>query len=108
MGCDRGDASGRSEGSGLGDASCSALWVGAGAAALRGGAGGGAILGGGVGLGSVVCATDPMADAASPDQPTGLGLPVVAVAVSARRTEVAAASKKGATRHGLIRPTFDA
>jgi hypothetical protein len=49
-----------------------------------------------------------MADAASPDQTTGLGLPVAAVAVSASRTDVAAASKKGATRHGLIRPTFEA
>jgi hypothetical protein len=49
-----------------------------------------------------------MADAASPDQTTGLGLPVVAVAVSARRIEVAAASKKGATRQGRRRPTVDA
>jgi hypothetical protein len=55
-----------------------------------------------------VCATDPIAEAASPVQTAGLGLPVVAVAVSARRIEVAAASTKGATRHGLRRPTVDA
>jgi hypothetical protein len=82
--------------------------VGAGAAAFRGAAGGGAAIGDGIGLGSVVCATDPMADAASPDQTAGLGLPVVAVAVSARRIDVAAASKNGATRHGLMRPTVEA
>jgi hypothetical protein len=82
--------------------------VGAAAAALRGGGGGGAGAGDGNGLGSVVCATDPMADAASPDQTTGLGLPVVAVAVTARRIEVAAASKNGATRHGLRRPMVEA
>jgi hypothetical protein len=82
--------------------------VGAGAAAFRGAAGGGAALGDGIGLGSVVCATDPMAEAASPVQTAGLGLPVVAVAVSARRIEVAAPSKNGATRHGLRRPTVDA
>jgi hypothetical protein len=55
-----------------------------------------------------VCATDPIADAASPDQTAGFGLPVVAVAVSARRIDVAAASKNGVTRHGLRRPTVDA
>jgi hypothetical protein len=49
-----------------------------------------------------------MADAASPDQTAGFGLPVVAVAVRARRIDVAAASKKGATRHGLMRPTVEA
>jgi hypothetical protein len=49
-----------------------------------------------------------MADAASPDQTAGLGLPVVAVAVSARRIDVAAASKNGATRHGLRRPAVEA
>jgi hypothetical protein len=49
-----------------------------------------------------------MTDAASPDQTAGLGLPVVAVAVNARRIDVAAASKNGATRHGLSRPTVDA
>jgi hypothetical protein len=94
-------------GSGLG-VSCSGACVGAGAAAFRGAPGGGATLGGGVGLGSVACAADPMADAASPDQTAGLGLPVAAVAVSARRIDVAAASKKGATRHGLRLPAFDA
>jgi hypothetical protein len=93
-------------GSGLG-VSCSGACVGAGAAAFRGAAGG-ATLGGGVGLGSVACAADPMADAASPDQTAGLGLPVAAVAVSARRIDVAAASKNGATRHGLRLPAFDA
>lgn len=82
--------------------------MGAAAAALRGPGAGGAGFGEGSGLGSVVCATDPMADAASPDQTTGLGLPVVAVAVSARRIEVAAASKNGATRHGRRRPTVEA
>jgi hypothetical protein len=56
----------------------------------------------------VGCATDPIADAASPDQTTGLGLPVVAVAVSASRIDVAAASKNGAKRHGLRRPTVEA
>jgi hypothetical protein len=82
--------------------------VGAGAAAFRGAAGGGVPLGDGIGPGSVVCATDPIADAASPDQTAGFGLPVVAVAVSARRIDVAAASKNGVTRHGLRRPTVDA
>jgi hypothetical protein len=75
---------------------------------LRGNAESGAGLGDGLGAGSVACLTDPMAVAASPDQTTGFGLPVVAVAVSARRIEVAAANTKGATRHGLMRPTVDA
>lgn len=82
--------------------------MGAAAAALRGAPGGGVTLGVEIGLGLVVCATDPMAEAASPVQTTGLGLPVVAVAVSARRIDVAAASRKGATRHGRRRPTVDA
>jgi hypothetical protein len=38
-------------------------------------------------------------------QTAGLGLPVVAVAASARRTALAPASKKGATRNGLTPPT---
>jgi hypothetical protein len=42
-----------------------------------------------------------MVDAASPVHTAGLGLPVVAVAASARRTAVAAASATGATRQGL-------
>jgi hypothetical protein len=62
-------------------------------------------LGEGLGPASVVCATEPMAEAASPVQTAGLGLPVVAVAARARRTAVAAASKKGATRHVLSRVT---
>jgi hypothetical protein len=37
-------------------------------------------------------------------QTAGLGLPVVAVAASATRTVVAAASKKGASRHDLTPP----
>jgi hypothetical protein len=106
VGQGRGDSSGRSEGSGLGDP----FWpsgggAGAGPAALRGGAGaGGAVLGGGLGLGSATCPTAPMVDAASPVQTAGLGLPVVAVAVSAKRIAVAAASAIGATRSGLIPP----
>jgi hypothetical protein len=75
--------------------------TGAGTAAFRGGAGGGAGLGCGLGLGSGRCPTAAMVDAASPVQTAGLGLPVVAVAASARRTAVAAASATGATRHGL-------
>jgi hypothetical protein len=42
-----------------------------------------------------------MVEAASPVHTAGLGLPVVAVAVRARRTAVAAASANGARRHGL-------
>jgi uncharacterized membrane protein len=45
-----------------------------------------------------------MAAAASPVQTAGLGLPVVAVAASARRIAVAAASRAGATRHVLMPP----
>jgi hypothetical protein len=45
-----------------------------------------------------------MIEAASPVQTAGLGLPVVAVAVRARRTAVAAASRTGAIRHGLMAP----
>jgi len=45
-----------------------------------------------------------MVDAASPVQTAGLGLPVVAVAVSAKRIAVAAASATGAIRNGLIPP----
>jgi hypothetical protein len=37
-------------------------------------------------------------------QTAGLGLPVVAVAASARRTAVAAASMTGAIRHGVKPP----
>jgi hypothetical protein len=44
-----------------------------------------------------------MVEAASPVHTAGLGLPVVAVAVRARRTALAAASAIGATRHGLMR-----
>jgi uncharacterized membrane protein len=44
-----------------------------------------------------------MVEAASPVQTAGLGLPVVAVAVSANRIAVAAASATGAIRNGLIR-----
>jgi hypothetical protein len=44
-----------------------------------------------------------MVEAASPVQTAGLGLPVVAVAVSAKRIAVAAASATGAIRSGLIR-----
>ena len=68
---------------------------------MRGGAWGGAGLGCGLGLGSGRCPTAPMVEAASPVQTAGLGLPVVAVAASARRTAVAAASATGATRQGL-------
>jgi hypothetical protein len=45
-----------------------------------------------------------MVEAASPVQTAGLGLPVVAVAVRARRTAVAAASRMGAIRHGRTGP----
>jgi len=44
-----------------------------------------------------------MVEAASPVHTAGLGLPVVAVAVRARRMAVAAASARGAKRHGLAR-----
>ena len=66
----------------------------------------GACSGTGAGLGIVSGAwpTDWMVEAASCVQTTGLGLPVVAVAVSASRTTIAAASRNGATRHGLARP----
>jgi len=45
-----------------------------------------------------------MLDAASPVQTAGLGLPVLAVAATIRRTAAAAAINAGATRHGLTRP----
>jgi len=47
-----------------------------------------------------------MVEAASPVHTFGLGLPVVAVAVRASRTAVAAASATGARRHGLT-PRID-
>jgi hypothetical protein len=50
---------------------------------------------------SGVWPTDWMVDAASRVHTMGLGLPVVAVAVSASRTAIAAATRNGATRHGL-------
>lgn len=56
-----------------------------------------------MGLGSTTCPTAPMVEAASPVQTAGFGLPVVAVAVSAKRIAVAAASATGAIRSGLIR-----
>jgi hypothetical protein len=71
---------------------------------LRGGAEGGAGLGCGLGLGSATFRTAPMVEAASPVQTAGLGLPVVAVAVSAKRIAAAAASATGAIRRGLIPP----
>ncbi|MHB8588895.1 MAG: hypothetical protein ACYDA0_08600 [Candidatus Dormibacteraceae bacterium] len=42
-----------------------------------------------------------MVEAAARVQTAGLGLPVAAVAVSAKRMAVAAASRTGAMRHGL-------
>jgi len=45
-----------------------------------------------------------MVEAASPVQTAGLGLPVVAVAVRARRTAVAAASRNGAIRGDRTAP----
>jgi uncharacterized membrane protein len=45
-----------------------------------------------------------MVEAASPVQTAGFGLPVVAVAVSAKRIAVAAASATGAMRNGLNPP----
>ena len=44
-----------------------------------------------------------MAAAASPVQTAGFGLPVLAVAATARRIDAAAASMTGAMRHGVTR-----
>ena len=101
------ESSGCADRPGVGDALCWGWCVGAAAGAaaalLRAGFAG-ACCGtgwGGAGIASGAWPTDWMLDAASRVQTTGLVLPVVAVAVSASRTTVAAASRNGATRHGL-------
>jgi len=105
VGRGRGDSSGRSVDLAMGEAlPVSGGRAGGGTAAFRGGAAAGAGLGSGLAVGSGRCPTAPMVDAASPVHTAGLGLPVVAVAASARRTAVAAARATGATRHGRTRP----
>jgi hypothetical protein len=61
------------------------------------------VLGTGPGLAATVCRTEAIAEAASLVQTAGFGLPVLAVAASARRIDAAAASMTGAMRHGVTR-----